>query len=558
MYSIIILNKDKYELISSCLSSLVTHLDPKNYEILVGDTGSKDQKVHELYRFYESQFPQNFRAIQLSGYHFSKNNNEVARQARGDYFLFLNNDTVALDASLDRMWEFLRKNSEIGILGAKLLFGHNYRIQHFGIELIDHPIFGPVGFHPYANRHSEMKFSKKSYDVPAVTGACLLISKIDFIFVDGFDESYEAESQDVDLCFKVRTKCHKKIVVGGAFQMIHLENGSRKLGEENLHDRRFFYKRWNAEVSRILQCGEQTQKLEGHRQKQVLILREKARGDVLSTLRLVQAVRDKFGDVCVTFKTEYPDLIDNSSEVDRVLHTNDFDNTKYDVVLRPTYEDGTWRENNNKWLEQMLAICHLPVTSITQTLEFVPSLHESWVWSHVQKQLGRPYVVISTAAGWVEKEWTLESWSQCVEYFNSKNIDVVQVGGPKDPLIEKAIPLLDQTTYVNIQIFKNSMGSILLDSFPLHLAINTKVPILLLCCKTCELTTWSTKNVFFVRNQWAKVTPYNFCKSFGCRLKSGEGLDNFCRSPIIKTLDFNNLIPLIEDKFEGLNDSKHN
>ena len=72
--------------------------------------------------------------------------------------------------------------------------------------------------------HVRVLTHEKTYaDGPAVTGACLLVRSDLFRAVDGFDENYEEECQDVHLCLAVSNQLscveekrnHIVIVQGG-------------------------------------------------------------------------------------------------------------------------------------------------------------------------------------------------------------------------------------------------------------------------------------------------------------------------------------------------------
>ena len=53
--------------------------------------------------------------------HYAYSNNKALEQARGQFVLLLNNDTIVLPLALDRMISFLRNHPEAGMVGCKLL-----------------------------------------------------------------------------------------------------------------------------------------------------------------------------------------------------------------------------------------------------------------------------------------------------------------------------------------------------------------------------------------------------------------------------------------------------
>ena len=64
-----------------------------------------------------------------------------------------------------------------------------------------------------------------------------------FVSCDYFDESYEAEAQDVDLCLKA-CRVGKAVQLIYCGQVIHHENATRPRGEANQRDRSRFIRKW--------------------------------------------------------------------------------------------------------------------------------------------------------------------------------------------------------------------------------------------------------------------------------------------------------------------------
>lgn len=100
-------------------------------------------------------------------------------------------------------------------------------------------------YHPGHNTEFSPLDDGDVSDVPAVTGACLMMSSAQFAACYYFDEAYQAEAQDVDLCLKARRigKSVKMIYCG---EVIHYENATRPRGDANQRDRCRFIRKWRA------------------------------------------------------------------------------------------------------------------------------------------------------------------------------------------------------------------------------------------------------------------------------------------------------------------------
>jgi GT2 family glycosyltransferase len=248
--SVIILNLDKPEFIVPLINSMKNaeeYFNDKgfNFEILIGDTGSTDTKVLDMYK----SAPPFVKILNGLKYQFSRCNNQVFAQLSAyDTVLFLNNDIELSGnaaATLFEMFKFLNETPEAGTVGAQLLFPDK-SIQHAGIGVFE---TGPLrGFvhHPDAHKTAYPKdiFPRKMW---AVTGACLMMRSSDFVASDGFDEDYRTECQDAALCLEVRRRGLQSYVLSPEI-IFHFENGTREKGSEDWPDRQRFMRHWSAYI----------------------------------------------------------------------------------------------------------------------------------------------------------------------------------------------------------------------------------------------------------------------------------------------------------------------
>ncbi len=238
LVSVCILSKDGYGFVSTCLRSLLETTTPGGVEVVVGDTGSSDPRVLELYR----NLPPHVRVLSLGRYHFSANNNELARRARGEFLLLLNNDTRATPGWLPHLLAPMRRD-QVGIVGAKLLFDDG-TIQHAGVEIATEEPYRYIGWHPHRGAPADTPEANVALSLPGVTGACLLVRRELFGRLGGFDERYAEECQDLDLCLQASGQGYR-VVYEPRSVLFHFENGTRTV-QENLPDRGLFRARWAA------------------------------------------------------------------------------------------------------------------------------------------------------------------------------------------------------------------------------------------------------------------------------------------------------------------------
>lgn len=157
---------------------------------------------------------------------FSGANNLGADHARGRNLLFLNSDVIPIRPGwLGRMLAALKAWPDTGIVGARLLFPGG-GIQHAGMDFEYLP-----GYGIWSNQHPGMGLDPALdedalREVPAVTGACLLIPRAVFDRVGGWDTGYLlGDFEDSDLCFSVR-QAGLRILYQPAAELTHLERQS--------------------------------------------------------------------------------------------------------------------------------------------------------------------------------------------------------------------------------------------------------------------------------------------------------------------------------------------
>ncbi len=250
--SFIILNKDKPELLLPCVRSIEEHCKLP-FEILIGDTGSMDSAT---LRFYETTSHQ---VHYLGFYNFSACNNILAARARGKRLLFLNNDTKMIRADFERALEYLDSHPDVGCLGAYLVYPDN-RIQHAGVRICPNaPYRGvPEHFDRFAALEG-YRGLRTPRDVVAVTGAMLLINAQVYHDAGGFDEVYEEEAQDIDLCLRLRTKGLRS-VMHPSLCAYHYENSTRTV-KEAPRDRAEFASRFGEQIEREIYSWQETEGL---------------------------------------------------------------------------------------------------------------------------------------------------------------------------------------------------------------------------------------------------------------------------------------------------------
>ena len=248
LVSILIPNYNHKDLLRGCIESLMNVNTYSNIEIVIIENNSTEQEIFDYYKELEETYS-NVKVIYYEGdFNYSKINNYGVKYTHGEYILFLNNDTKVIEPdSIEDMLGVCQRE-DVGAVGAKLLYEDD-TVQHCGVV---------VGYHGYAtaafslidrNDFGYMGRPRVSWDVSAVTAACLMTKREIFDEVGGFDEDFKVACNDVDLCLKIRSL--NKWIVEDVFSVwYHYESKSRGLEDTPEKQARFqseiarFQKKW--------------------------------------------------------------------------------------------------------------------------------------------------------------------------------------------------------------------------------------------------------------------------------------------------------------------------
>jgi GT2 family glycosyltransferase/glycosyltransferase involved in cell wall biosynthesis len=242
--SIIVLTYDNLNLTKGCLESIIKNTALPDYELIIVDNGSKKDTVDYL-KTFASETPNVVLQLNEKNLGFAAANNQGFRISKGDYILFLNNDTIVTAGWLHRLWHHLSKDHNVGMVGPVTnSIGNEAKIEVSYTNLDDINTFG-------AQRAKD--FSGKAFSIKVLALYCCMISRDLFDEIGGLDERYEvAMFEDDDLAMKVREKglnllCAEDVFIhhfhGASLKKLSGED-YQKLFEEN---KQKFEEKWGIE-----------------------------------------------------------------------------------------------------------------------------------------------------------------------------------------------------------------------------------------------------------------------------------------------------------------------
>jgi GT2 family glycosyltransferase len=238
LVSIVIPTRDKRYLLEQSITSLLLRTEYSRYEIIVIDNDSTERDTLE---YLDSLRPP-CRVYRWPGaFNFSEVNNFGVQQAKGEQFLFLNNDIEVVEPGwLTAMLEHAER-PEVGVVGARLLYPDG-RIQHAGV-VVGINRAAANAFRQWPGDHAgKPRLADVLRDCSAVTAACMMVPRRVFEEVGGFDPRLRVVFNDVDLCLRIRERGYR--VIYTPFAMLHHFEGASRGRLHPTPDHQLFQARW--------------------------------------------------------------------------------------------------------------------------------------------------------------------------------------------------------------------------------------------------------------------------------------------------------------------------
>jgi O-antigen biosynthesis protein len=197
----------------ACLESIVRFTSDLSYEVIVVDDCSSDETPASIQRLEGISYLRNERNLGFIG-----SCNRGAASARGEFLVFLNNDTVVTPGWLSALAGTFGNIPGTGLVGAKLVYPDG-RLQEAGGVIWRDASAWNYG-HSDNPDHPRYNFVRET---DYCSGACIMVPRALFHEMGGFDPHYSpAYYEDVDLAFKVRRAGHKVVFQPGS-RVIHHE-----------------------------------------------------------------------------------------------------------------------------------------------------------------------------------------------------------------------------------------------------------------------------------------------------------------------------------------------
>ncbi|MHC4944565.1 MAG: glycosyltransferase [Planctomycetota bacterium] len=212
---------NKQEMTQRCLETLFQNTpEALHLEVLVVDNGSSDGTSVYLEEACDEY--SNLQVISFAeNKGFALACNQGAENTGAPLLLFLNNDTEVMEGWLEPLLNVMDTDPQVAAVGSKMLYPKG-TIQHAGVVLCEDRGTGDplVAKHIYNGLPADYEEASELRVYQALTAACLLVRRSDFIEAGGFDEGFWNGYEDVDLCLRFQ-EMGKLCVFQPASKIIH-------------------------------------------------------------------------------------------------------------------------------------------------------------------------------------------------------------------------------------------------------------------------------------------------------------------------------------------------
>lgn len=224
--SIVIPVFNKWDLTRNCLKSIALTTDPAKVEIIVVDNASSDVTPRACPFLGRQLFGDAFTYIRNDeNLNFAGASNQGARAARGEFVIFLNNDTEVQQGWYEPLINDFSVYPDIAATGPLLVYPEigllGRYVQHLGVLVSPFLRLG----HLYEGIPANSPLARKRRFFQVITAACMVIRKSLFFEIGEFDEKYINGFEDVDLCARLRGKGYR-MTVNPQSLVVHYESQS--------------------------------------------------------------------------------------------------------------------------------------------------------------------------------------------------------------------------------------------------------------------------------------------------------------------------------------------
>ncbi len=213
--SVVIPTMNRADDVINCIKSVLASTY-KNIEIIVVDNASSDNTTAQIERIFSKNNKIKLikSAINLGA---AGGRNRGAKEATGDYLLFVDSDNVVDKEMIGELVRFFNNHEKCGMVGPLMLYKRDPKI--IWLYFADINMFTSQAKYKGTGERDRKQYSKV-IEVGHLPN-CFMVKKDDFIRVSGFDSKYIIMYEEADLAERIKRELNKKIYLYSAARTFH-------------------------------------------------------------------------------------------------------------------------------------------------------------------------------------------------------------------------------------------------------------------------------------------------------------------------------------------------
>ncbi len=193
------------------------------YEVIVLDNKSANQE--DIMHMLSEEYPEVNVIREDTNTGFTRGVNTCARHSRGEFVFNMNPDVVVRSGQLEALVEFLKENSDVGLVGPKLLnFDHTLQGSAFRFTTPQVALYRrtPLGRVPFARKRIQAFLLDDGWkwdterDVDWILGAAVMYRRSVAEYLGYLDEDMFLYFSDIDFAWRLWEAGYRVVYYPGA------------------------------------------------------------------------------------------------------------------------------------------------------------------------------------------------------------------------------------------------------------------------------------------------------------------------------------------------------
>lgn len=220
--AVVILNWNGVKFLEDFLPSVIKFSD--NAEIIVADNKSTDNSI----AFLKENYPSIKIIENAENGGFAKGYNDCLKHVKAEYYVLLNSDIEVTENWIQPVIHLMESDKTIAACQPKVkAFHKKSHFEHAGAAggFIDKDLYPFCRGRIFHEAEEDKNQYQDNTEIFWATGACMFVRSAVFQQLNGFDNSFFAHMEEIDLCWRMKNQGHK-IMYCSSSTVYHVGGGT--------------------------------------------------------------------------------------------------------------------------------------------------------------------------------------------------------------------------------------------------------------------------------------------------------------------------------------------